>query len=338
MRRRSKRTCRAVGRTAPWLLALLVWPPSVWAAEPLGPHAVDVVAKVEARVKLVGAPPGGVTRLGDVNADGVADYGLAVGNSYPNAVAVGRRKRRGKARARSAPWARDRFYVVFGRRGSVTVDVRRLGNGGFRVDGLDPPPEKVVSGIYPAAPTMAGAGDVNRDGLEDIAVSSPTAGLHGRLASGSTWVVFGRRGGGAIDLRAPGATGYRIDGARPLGSSGNSLAPAGDVNGDGRPDLLMGTGDGSAYVVFGRAAGEPVDLARLGDAGDELQVTRALSSDQEQQRPVRVASAGDVNGDGLADVAVGASESHHGSSAAWVFFGQQAGTTFDLADLGARGY
>ena len=79
------------------------------------------------------------------------------------------------------------------------------------------------------------------------------------------------------------AAGLTIIGAQAGDLAGARVAPAGDVNGDGRPDLVVGAygavdaqgspDQGAAYVVFGRAAGGTVDLAHLGTGGFHIDGT-----------------------------------------------------------------
>src|SRR4029453_2497393 len=84
--------------------------------------------------------------------------------------------------------------------------------------------------------------------------------------SGASYVVFGKASGFAanIDLSAlDGATGFKLSGAAASDQSGISVASAGDINGDGFADLIVGahaadphgTNSGLSYVVFGHASG-----------------------------------------------------------------------------------
>ena len=110
------------------------------------------------------------------------------------------------------------------------------------------------------------------------------------------------------------AQGFRIFGADADDSSGCSVSSAGDVNGDGFDDLIVGApfGDaagnakryaGEAIVIFGQASGfADIDLATLTAA----QGFRIFGADAGDQSGCSVSSAGDVNGDGFDDLIVGA--------------------------------
>src|SRR5919204_2232522 len=91
---------------------------------------------------------------------------------------------------------------------------------------------------------VADAGDVNGDGLEDVLVTAPYADANGRRDSGTAYVVFGRADGKSLDLAAVGTgAGFRIDGGASFDHLGWSAAAAGDVNGDGLDDVVVGARD-----------------------------------------------------------------------------------------------
>ena len=133
------------------------------------------------------------------------------------------------------------------------------GTTGFRLDG-------VVTRDYSGF-SVSDAGDVNGDGFEDLIVSSVGADPNGNLFAGSSYVVFGQSGGFAsvINLSTlDGTTGFRLDGVVGSDQSGRSVSSAGDVNGDGFDDLIVGapladpngnSSAGSSYVVFGASGG-----------------------------------------------------------------------------------
>jgi hypothetical protein len=201
--------------------------------------------------------------------------------------------------------------------GGEGASVHFAGGGGFSMLGTG------------AGDSVAGVGDVNGDGLADMAVGDPDAGNNGRPYSGSVWAVFGKRSQTDVQLGALGAGGFRVDGARAnepgfLGDqAGWSLDGAGDVNGDGRADVLIGAPgasnnglrfSGSAYVVFGKTSTANVDLAALGAGGDRIDGAGGGTPPNPpndfgtlgDQAGFSVAGAGDVTGDGRADVLVAA--------------------------------
>ena len=211
-----------------------------------------------------------------------------------------------------APWANPngRFfagsvYVVFGQAASTTVDLAVPG-GGFRIDG--PTDGDIVFGGV--GWSVSGAGDVNGDGRADVIVGFPFYDAGQREDSGAAFVVFGKATSAPIDLASLGNRGFRIDGARAGDLAGASVAALGDVNFDGRADLLVGAeqadnngrkDSGSAYIVYGKKDARAVDLRALRNAGARIdgEVADDLAG-------WSVASAGDVNGDKRPDVLVGA--------------------------------
>src|SRR5262245_21016127 len=109
-----------------------------------------------------------------------------------------------------------------------------------------------------------------------------------------------------------GTNGFKLEGEANSDLSGFSVASAGDINGDGFADLIVGSpcadphGDrsGASYVVFGRASGfaATINLASL-DGSNGFKLNGAAAQDYSGRQ---VASAGDLNGDGFADLIVGA--------------------------------
>ena len=175
-----------------------------------------------------------------------------------------------------------------------------LGRGTAQVyygseDGLSPGADWTVTGqeegIHLGA-AVAGAGDVNGDGYADVAVGAP-----------GFWSDHGQAQvyyGGAAGLESTPA--WSAQGEFFDDEFGTSLASAGDVNGDGYADLIVGAyahdADakmGKAYVYTGSASG-------LGDTAG----WSASGLADGDQFSYSVAGAGDVNGDGYADVVVGA--------------------------------
>ena len=138
-----------------------------------------------------------------------------------------------------------------------------------------------------------------------------------------------------IDLAALGAAGFKIQGESAGDQAGFSVAAAGDVNGDGLADLIVGAranasgGDyaGAAYVVFGTDQGfsSTIDLANLGTGGFKIQ-----GENDSDEAGVSVSAAGDVNGDGIDDLIVGAADNSSGgqsAGAAYVIYGSIAASS-----------
>ena len=141
------------------------------------------------------------------------------------------------------------------------VDLSRLnGKNGFQMTG--------EARADSTGDSVASAGDVNGDGFADVIVGAFHADPTGR-DSGASYVVFGKAGGFAANLdlsRLDGANGFQINGEQADDYSGRSVAGAGDVNGDGFDDVIIGAARanphdanpnldraGASYVVFGKA-------------------------------------------------------------------------------------
>ena len=153
--------------------------------------------------------------------------------------------------------------------------------------------------------SVAGAGDVNGDGFADVIVAARFYD-NGQTDEGAAFIYFG--GVGAFDTTFD----ARVESNQPDAELGNSVAGAGDVNGDGFADVIVGaypydngqTDEGAAFVYFGGAgAFDTAPDAQL----ESNQASAALGWS--------VAGAGDVNGDGFADVIVGASLYDNGQDA-----------------------
>ncbi len=287
------------------------------------PTEIDLAALGDRGYRIDGAAASDragrtVAGIGDANGDGRADLLVGAHGADNN----------GRTNAGSA-------YVVFGKSSNGTVDLATLGNQGFRIDG--------ASASERAGWTVAAAGDANGDGTADLLVGAPFADNNLRQGSGSAYVVFGKRSSTNVDLTALGDQGFRIDGAAPQNFMSEAIAAAGDLNGDGRADVLVGAtfadnnareNSGSAYVVFGRSTGAIVDLAALGDQG--VRIDGAAAGDGAGA----AVTAGDVNGDGRADILVGAvfadNNGRQGSGSVYVVFGAGSWADADLAALGDR--
>ena len=193
--------------------------------------------------------------LPDVNADGIAD--ILVG--APNAD-IGPFVDAGQIR------------LVFGQPGLQTGSgaMRYLDYRGDTAHGY-------------AGKAVSSAGDMNGDGIADFLIGAPDADSNG-ADSGTAWLVFGNGGldelaDGTRDLAAiaacpnPTLCGVKFLGAQAGDQAGYALALAGDINHDGRDDILIGApgaspngklAAGKAYLIYGPLTAGTIDLASVG--------------------------------------------------------------------------
>jgi hypothetical protein len=162
--------------------------------------------------------------------------------------------------------------------------------------------------------SVASAGDVNGDGFSDIIVGADFFD-NGEGNEGRAFVYHGSAAGLSTTPN------WTAEGNQPSALFGYSVASAGDVNGDGFSDVIVGaylfengeSDEGGAFVYHGSAAGLSTTANWTGESN---QVIAYLG--------YTVASAGDVNGDGFSDVIVGAPTFDNGQSdegAAFVYYG-----------------
>lgn len=164
---------------------------------------------------------------------------------------------------------------------------------------------------------IARIGDLDNDGRGDFLISAPETSPMGRTNAGSAWLLFGQSGTPVVEIPDVGdAEGQRL--SRIIGANaratdnrlGSAIDGTGDVNGDGRPDLVAsapqadndGLSSGSAYVVFGDPGATRIDLRDFD--GTQPNGYRVDGTGQNNQLGDKVSSAGDFNGDGVNDVAI----------------------------------
>ena len=227
---------------------------------------------------------GSIASAGDVNGDGYGDVIVGV-FGWPGGLATG-----------TSDSGTGRAYLFLG-----------------TASGLDSSPVTTLTGLRPRgqfARSLAGAGDVNRDGYGDIVVGAPDA----VLSRGAAYIYLGSPSGLAA---SPSTT--LVPSPDMGGYFGGSVASAGDVNGDGFADVIIGARGaeyvGGAYVYLGTSGGLSATPAAL---------LRGLDG-QHGAFGNAVATAGDVNGDGYADIVVSAVGAQALAGRVYVFMGGASG-------------
>ncbi|ELS02647.1 VCBS repeat-containing protein [Xenococcus sp. PCC 7305] len=186
-----------------------------------------------------------VSNAGDFNGDGLADVIIGAPHNFSSL---------------------GESYIVFGNSNpNESFELSSLdGSNGFILRGIS-------IGDYPGS-SVSNAGDINRDGFDDVIIGAPSADSNGNSNAGESYVVFGTDNPSSpIELsNLDGSNGFIINGVASFDRSGSSVSNAGDVNGDGIADVIIGArsadrnginGLGESYVVFGRDFNTDKDTA-----------------------------------------------------------------------------
>ena len=278
-----------------------------------------------------------VSNIGDINGDGVDDLAIGAPFSRINGDNSGA------------------AYIIFGSKQSDyfgnPIELSDLGSKGLTIKGSN-------SG-HNAGWAVSGAGDFNGDGINDLLIGATNPSDNENGIDGESYVIFGKRGfSSTIDLSNIGLNdGLKIISDYP-NNLGYSVSDAGDINQDGKDDLIIGApyadtngnNSGSSYVIYGRRidtenpiTDNTINVSLLDSNNDFTGFT--INGQDKDQSGFFVSKAGDINGDGIADLIIGARDGNPNNKEfagrAYVVFCKEGdmGDNFNLSDLnGSNGF
>jgi hypothetical protein len=226
--------------------------------------------------------------VGDFNGDGFADFVISARQGDSSAYQGGV------------------VYLILGGPRSTDVDLKSPGGAAISVG----------SRVYDdECSTIAGVGDFNGDSLSDLAVGCGGSSANDWRAAGRAYVIFGSRAPSNVDLSTslPPTAGVQVSGDAPSARIGGAMSSAGDVNGDGLGDLLLGQPNfstptklkvGAAYVVLGSRSPSSLTLPEGEWSISPSQAVRIIGAETQAGLGATLAGVGDTNGDSRADIAV----------------------------------
>lgn len=242
-----------------------------------------------------------VASAGDINRDGVPDFFVGEPSYTSGSLTTA-----------------GRVYLIEGKTGKPL----------YHIDSPEPQ-AKAKFGFFISIP-----GDLNRDGKNDIVIGTDQQTVAGRVGQGKAWAFSGANGKLLYELNDPNPQGTATDTAR----FGSRIGSAGDLTGDGVPDLIVGASNQDVPSGCGAVSPTPVGCHKHqgqafifdGATGRLIRTLNLPSEDQVQPTctsscgsfGLAVQSPGDVNGDGVPDQLVDGGSANGGVGRMYVFSGK----------------
>lgn len=218
-----------------------------------------------------------ITGAGDVNGDGYPDVVIGAPGNSEAEVEVGK------------------VYIYYGNGNGISTTANLLFTGAGKG--------------HKFGYAVSAAGDVNGDGYTDVIIGAPGYYDAEKTAAGKVYIY----GGSATGLKEKPL--FTVEGEHSYAHLGTVVAAAGDTNGDGFGDIIMGApGDGNLYIYYGRAEGLDYTAVTVITGS----VTDAFGS--------ALTPAGDINGDGYTDIIAGIPGDNDNTGMAAIYYGSQNGT------------
>jgi len=223
-----------------------------------------------------------VSGVGDIDGDGYADF--IIGAPEGDGLAF------------------EKSYLIYGSASPLDITLSSLGSAGIIIYGKEYSPGKLGWSV-------SGVGDVNNDGFDDFIIGAPNMNSN----AGKSYLIFGN------DIRLTSihldplffSSGIIINGdGISSGKAGYSVSGAGDVDGDGKADFIIGAPEfnsnvGISYLIYGDTKanlGNTIELGSLGAKGIVITGDTSYAG----KAGFSVSGAGKVNNDNYADFIIGA--------------------------------
>lgn len=256
-----------------------------------------------------------LSNAGDVNGDGYDDVVIGYPGSYNE-------------------YGNGSSYIIFGNEKEVLL------NRPIDINNLTPDQGFIIIGNGGGnGYSVSGAGDINDDEYDDVIIGAYT-GKYNDKTYGISYIIFGSNMSTTVYLNyleANTTQGFLIVGAISGGGSGISVSGVGDINEDTIDDIMIGSydridnPDGVSYVVYGSRA--PFSTIQLNEGQfTSKQGFSIFGPHLSQASGYSVNKAGDVNGDGIGDMIIGAPKANGVGNAtgnSYIVFGK-TGTRLDI--------